>query len=62
LYYNKFIYLYMRFLVLFLVRSHQYMVMSDVNLIFQSNTLKRKQFIILHCGDLKGNIQNQIIV
>jgi len=38
------------------------MVMSDVNLIFQSNTLKRKQFIILHCGDLKGNIQNQIIV
>jgi len=38
------------------------MVMSDVNLIFQSNTHKRKQFIILYFGDLKGNIQNQIIV
>jgi hypothetical protein len=37
------------------------MAMSDVNLIFQSNTLKGKQFINLYFGDMKGNIQNHLL-
>jgi hypothetical protein len=36
------------------------MFTNDLKLIFQTLTLKRKQFIILNYGDPKGNIQKPI--